>query len=84
MPDHGPTVVLVHGAFANTSSWSKVIPLLKAKGLSVLAVHCPLSSLADDVSSVDRVIRRRGFYPGGGEPTQRYQLSGAYSFTDIP
>jgi pimeloyl-ACP methyl ester carboxylesterase len=56
MPDHGPTIVLVHGAFANTSSWSKVIPLLKAKGLSVVAVHCPLSSLADDVASVDRVI----------------------------
>jgi pimeloyl-ACP methyl ester carboxylesterase len=56
MPDHGPTIVLVHVAFANTSSWSKVIPLLKAKGLSVVAVHCPLSSLADDVASVDRVI----------------------------
>jgi pimeloyl-ACP methyl ester carboxylesterase len=60
MPDHGPTIVLVHGAFANTSSWSKVIPLLKAKGLSVVAVHCPLSSLADDVASVDRVIGMQG------------------------
>jgi pimeloyl-ACP methyl ester carboxylesterase len=56
MPDHGVSIVLVHGAFANTSSWAKVIPLLKAKGLSVVAVHCPLSSLVDDVASVDRVI----------------------------
>src|ERR1700679_1077722 len=56
MPDPRPAIVLVHGAFANTSSWSKVIPLLIAKGLSVVAVHCPLSSLADDVAAVDQVI----------------------------
>ena len=56
MPDHRPTIVLVHGAFASTSSWSKVIPLLIAKGFSVVAAHCPLSSLADDVAAVDRVI----------------------------
>jgi pimeloyl-ACP methyl ester carboxylesterase len=56
MLDHRPTIVLVHGAFANTSTWSKVIPLLIAKGFSVVAAHCPLSSLADDVAAVDRVI----------------------------
>jgi pimeloyl-ACP methyl ester carboxylesterase len=56
MPDDRPTIVLVHGAFANTSSWSKVIPLLIAKGFSVAAANCPLSSLADDVGAVDRVI----------------------------
>jgi len=56
MPDHRPTIVLVHGAFANTSSWSKVIPLLIAKGFSVAAANCPLSSLADDVGAVDRVM----------------------------
>jgi pimeloyl-ACP methyl ester carboxylesterase len=56
MPGSRPTVVLVHGAFANTSSWSKLIPLLMAKGLSVVAVNCPLSSLADDVAAVGRVI----------------------------
>jgi len=54
--DHRPTIVLGHGAFANTSCWSKVIPLLKAKGHSVVAVHCPLSALVDDVLAVDRVI----------------------------
>jgi pimeloyl-ACP methyl ester carboxylesterase len=56
MPDYRPTIVLVHGAFANTSTWSKLIPLLIAKGFPVVAVHCPLSSLADDVAAVERVI----------------------------
>ena len=50
------TVVLVHGAFADGSSWSKVIPLLEAKGLRVVAVQNPLSSLADDVAAAKRVI----------------------------
>jgi pimeloyl-ACP methyl ester carboxylesterase len=56
MPGPRPAIVLVHGAFANTSTWSKLIPLLVAKGFSVVAVHCPLSSLADDVAAVERVI----------------------------
>ncbi|WP_246812528.1 hypothetical protein [Microvirga sp.] len=34
-----PTVGLVHGAFADGSSWSKVIPLLQARGLKVVAVQ---------------------------------------------
>ena len=46
-----PTVVLVHGAFADGSSWEKVIPLLQAKGLRVVAVQNPLTSLADDVAA---------------------------------
>ena len=50
------TVVLVHGAFADGSSWSKLIPLLQAKGLKVVAVQNPLTSLADDVSFANRVI----------------------------
>ncbi|MFA9215775.1 MAG: alpha/beta fold hydrolase [Sphingomonadaceae bacterium] len=50
------TVVLVHGAFADGSSWNKVIPLLTAKGLKVVAVQNPLSSLADDVAATQRVI----------------------------
>lgn len=50
------TVVLVHGAFADGSSWSKVIPLLEAKGLNVVAVQNPLSSLAADVDATRRVI----------------------------
>lgn len=50
------TVVLVHGAFADGSSWSKVIPILEAKGLRVVAVQNPLSSLKDDVRAAERVI----------------------------
>ncbi|WP_352573444.1 alpha/beta fold hydrolase [Mesorhizobium australicum] len=46
----------MHGAFADCSSWSKVIPLLEAKGLNVVAVQNPLSSLAADVGATKRVI----------------------------
>jgi pimeloyl-ACP methyl ester carboxylesterase len=49
-------VVLIHGAFADGSSWSKVIPLLEAKGLHVVAVQNPLTSLADDVAAAKRAI----------------------------
>lgn len=49
-------VILVHGAWADGSSWSKVIPLLEAKGLKVTAVQLPLTSLADDVATVKRAF----------------------------
>jgi pimeloyl-ACP methyl ester carboxylesterase len=49
-------IVLVHGAWADGSSWSKLIPLLQAKGLHVVAVQNPLSSIADDVASTNRLI----------------------------
>ena len=49
-------VVLVHGAWADGSSWSKVIPLLESKGLHVVAVQIPLNSLADDVAATKRAI----------------------------
>ena len=49
-------VVLVHGAFADGSSYAKVIPLLEAKGLHVTAVQNPLTSLADDVAATKRAI----------------------------
>jgi pimeloyl-ACP methyl ester carboxylesterase len=51
-----PNIVLVHGAFANAGCWAKLIPRLQAKGLTVTATHCPLSSLADDVAAVRRAI----------------------------
>ncbi|HEY4073149.1 MAG TPA: alpha/beta hydrolase [Herbaspirillum sp.] len=54
--DTQTTVVLVHGALANSSSWDKVIPLLQAKGLKVVAVQIPLTSLADDVAVTKRAI----------------------------
>jgi pimeloyl-ACP methyl ester carboxylesterase len=51
-----PMIVLVHGAFADASSWSKVIPLLQAGGYTVTAVQIPLSSLSDDVDATNRVL----------------------------
>lgn len=53
-----PTVVLVHGAFADGSTWSRVIPLLQAKGLKVVAVQNPLTSLAADVAATRRVLAK--------------------------
>jgi pimeloyl-ACP methyl ester carboxylesterase len=52
-------IVLVHGAFADGSSWSKVIPILQAKGYNVTAVQNPLTSLADDVATTQRAIARQ-------------------------
>ena len=50
------TVVLVHGAFADGSSWNKVIPLLEKAGLNVVAVQNPLDSLDGDVAVTNRAI----------------------------
>lgn len=55
-PQPPRNIVLVHGAWADGSSWSKVIPLLQSKGLHVVAVQNPLTSLADDVAATKRVI----------------------------
>src|SRR6516165_11390538 len=49
-------IVIVHGAWADGSCWSKVIPLLQAEGLHVVAVQNPLTSLADDVAAPKRAI----------------------------
>lgn len=49
-------IVLVHGAFADGSSWAKLIPFLQAKGYNVMAVQNPLTSLGDDVAAAKRVI----------------------------
>jgi pimeloyl-ACP methyl ester carboxylesterase len=49
-------VLLIHGAWADGSSWDKVIPLLEAKGLHVVAVQIPLTSFADDVAATQRAI----------------------------
>jgi pimeloyl-ACP methyl ester carboxylesterase len=51
-----PSVVLVHGAFADGSSWRHVIPLLEKDGYIVTAVQNPLTSLADDVATTRRAI----------------------------
>jgi len=49
-------IVLVHGAFADGSSWSKVIPILEKRRLHVVAVQNPLTSLSDDANATRRII----------------------------
>jgi pimeloyl-ACP methyl ester carboxylesterase len=49
-------VVLVHGAWADGSSWSKVIPLLQQKGFNVTAAQIPLTSLADDIAVTRNLV----------------------------
>jgi pimeloyl-ACP methyl ester carboxylesterase len=51
-----PAIVLVHGAFADASSWAKIIPILEKDGYFVTAVQIPLTSLPDDVAVAKRVI----------------------------
>ena len=55
-PQGTKNIVLVHGAWADGSCWSKVIALLQAKGFHVVAVQNPLTSLADDVAATKRII----------------------------
>jgi len=50
------TVVLVHGAWADGSSWSKVIPLLQSRGVNVVAVQLDLTTLKEDAAIVGRVV----------------------------
>ena len=52
-------VVLVHGLFADGSSWSEVIPRLQAEGLNVTSVQNPLTTLPEAVASAERVLARQ-------------------------
>ena len=58
-PQSVTTVLLVHGAFADSSSWNKVIPILKSKGLHVVTVDIPLTSLAEDVAVTRKAISQQ-------------------------
>jgi pimeloyl-ACP methyl ester carboxylesterase len=49
-------IVLVHGAFADGSSWAKTIPILESRGFHVTAVQNPLTSLEDDANATRRII----------------------------
>ena len=51
-----PNVILVHGAWADGSTWSKVIPLLARNGLTATAVQLPLTGFEADVAAVQRAI----------------------------
>ena len=55
-----PTVVLVHGAFAESSSWSGVIAALQAKGVSAIATPNPLRSVTTDADNVRRAAESVG------------------------
>ena len=52
------SIVLVHGAWADGSSWNDVMTSLLSKGLNVLAAPIPLTSLSDDVAALDRALER--------------------------
>jgi pimeloyl-ACP methyl ester carboxylesterase len=54
-----PNVVLVHGAWADGSSWSAVIERLQADGYSVTAPQFPMTRLADDVARLRQVLARQ-------------------------
>jgi pimeloyl-ACP methyl ester carboxylesterase len=56
MPDQTPTIVLVHGAFAESASWAPVVELLQARGLTAVAAANPLRSVVGDAAYVRDVI----------------------------
>ncbi|HEY7135900.1 MAG TPA: alpha/beta hydrolase [Acidimicrobiia bacterium] len=62
MSEHQPTVALVHGAFAESASWSGVIEHLQARGIDAIAIGNQLRSVAGDAAYVRDVIS------GIGEP----------------
>jgi pimeloyl-ACP methyl ester carboxylesterase len=51
-----PNIIFVHGAWTDGSSWSKVISLLQGKGFNVSAAQIPLTSLADDIATTQRLL----------------------------
>ena len=55
---NGMNILLVHGAWADGSSWSRVIPSLERAGFNVTGVPIPLSSLPDDVAKTQAVLHR--------------------------
>ena len=58
-PTKARNVVLVHGLFADGSSWSEVIARLQAAGLNATAVQSPLTTLPEAVASAQRVLARQ-------------------------
>jgi pimeloyl-ACP methyl ester carboxylesterase len=58
MPAKDVSVVLAHGAWADGSSWARVITALKAEVMGVSATPLPLTSLADDVAALNRSLER--------------------------
>jgi pimeloyl-ACP methyl ester carboxylesterase len=52
----GINVLLVHGAYVDASSWSKVIPLLQAHGYNALAVQIPLETFEEDIATTEQAL----------------------------
>jgi pimeloyl-ACP methyl ester carboxylesterase len=58
MATNDVTLVLVHGAWADGSSWAKVIAPLAASGVKAIASPLPLTSFHDDIAALDRTLER--------------------------
>ena len=58
MASNDVAVVLVHGAWADGSSWAKIIAPLAADGVKTVAAPLPLTSFRDDVAALDRTLER--------------------------
>jgi pimeloyl-ACP methyl ester carboxylesterase len=58
MSGNDVSVVLAHGAWADGSSWSRVIAGLQEKGIAVIAASLPLTSMAEDVRALDQTSER--------------------------
>ena len=58
MATNNAAVVLVHGAWADGSSWAKVIAPLAASGVKTIAAPLPLTSFQDDVAALDRALEQ--------------------------
>ncbi|WP_038378683.1 alpha/beta fold hydrolase, partial [Bradyrhizobium elkanii] len=58
MSNENVSVVLAHGAWADGSSWARVITALDAEGITAVAAPLPLNSLADDVAALNRTLDR--------------------------
>jgi pimeloyl-ACP methyl ester carboxylesterase len=56
MSESSATIVLVHGAWADGSSWNRVIPILQAKNFPVFAAQIPLTSVEDDLAATNRIV----------------------------
>ena len=58
MRESDASVVLAHGAWADGSSWDKVIAGLGSEGVKAVAAPLPLTSLAEDVAALDQMLER--------------------------
>ncbi len=58
MPTSDVSVVLTHGAWADGSSWAKVIAGLRSAGVTSLAVPVPLTAFDDDVAALEWTLER--------------------------